>query len=136
MTNRKRTLAQPWLGLTGSLNGCMIKVFNTTGFNRERCQKQVVQPGHTGLPWQNRGQDRGYTVTVRTRKSSSVYHGILACLHRGRTGTVRTGLKLGPLPAICKSFLLKMLKFILSSRPMWVHILKVVIKIYTGKNQQ
>ena len=36
----------------------------------------------------------GNTVTENTinfgRNSYSVYHSILACLHRGRTGTVRT----------------------------------------------
>ena len=55
MTNRDRTVALPWqtgknrgkpgqTGGGGGLHGC-IKMLNTIGANRERCQK----PGKTGV---------------------------------------------------------------------------------------
>ena len=80
-----------------------------TGVNRDATRVNrddtVVKPKHTGLchddtmeePGTRPGLQRGNTVTEKTinfgRNSYPVIQGILACLHRGRTGTVRTGLR-------------------------------------------
>ena len=75
---------------------------DATGVNRgESGRYRAEPPGHTGLhrddtgiePGPRPGLHQGNTMINFGRDITSVCHVIPACLHRGRTGTVRTGLK-------------------------------------------